>query len=689
MRRFSLSFVVLALIVVCQTSLLPQNVITLKDLDRRVSVASYAEYYRDKTGKMTFHDIRSLSDTSWQTPGKASLNFGYSSDTVWIRFQVSNQSNVKEWVLESVYPSLDSITVFKPTKDLYITSEAGRHLPFSHREVEDKNFLFRLTPDNEQQNIIYIRIRSQSSLNCELILWQPPELAKTSDHERFFDGMVYGLFLIMVLYNFSIFLSIHDRNYLFSSLYQCFGGLFFFSYQGYSAQYLFPDLPSVATHSTPVFLSLTWLFATQFGLRFLNLKQQFPIGRSILISAVLVLIIPFASPIVGYSVAVRTITMLALVMTAMLLTSSIVCLLKGYRPARFFLIAWTGFLLTSMATFLARSGAIPTSFVTEHGVQIGGALEALLLSLALGDRIQMDQKRSFDEQVALRKSYARFVPEQFMRLLNKAKITEVDLGNAVQREMTVLFTDIRSFTTISETMTPEDNFRFLNAMLRQTGPLIREHNGFIDKYIGDAIMALFDREPEDALRAAIAMRKALGLFNVRRKEKGFEPIKIGIGINTGNLILGTIGEPERMEGTVISDAVNLASRMEGLTKFYDATILISDRTFSKIADPSKYNFRVLDKVSVKGKKESVSVIEILDGDSDEMLALKVSTKPEFERGIYSYLNQEFTVALVHFKTVLDQNSTDRAAQLYCERAGYYAEHGVPPGWDAVETFTEK
>jgi class 3 adenylate cyclase len=133
--------------------------------------------------------------------------------------------------------------------------------------------------------------------------------------------------------------------------------------------------------------------------------------------------------------------------------------------------------------------------------------------------------------------------------------------------MSILFSDIRSFTTLSESMMPDENFAFINAYLERMGPVIRDHNGFIDKYIGDAIMALF-KNADDALRAGLAMLDTLDQFNAGRRAAGQQPIAIGIGINTGSLMLGTIGERHRMDGTVISDAVNLAARVESLTKDY-------------------------------------------------------------------------------------------------------------------------
>ncbi|MCB1317379.1 MAG: adenylate/guanylate cyclase domain-containing protein, partial [Leptospiraceae bacterium] len=182
----------------------------------------------------------------------------------------------------------------------------------------------------------------------------------------------------------------------------------------------------------------------------------------------------------------------------------------------------------------------------------------------------------------------RFVPMEFLRILKKESIVDVELGNQVQKEMCVLFSDIRSFTTLSESMTPPENFAFINSYLRRMGPVIRKHGGFIDKYIGDAIMALFDGGVSSGVDASVDMMRTLHTWNAGRGKYGYDPVTIGIGLHAGPLMLGTIGENERMEGTVISDAVNLAARVEGLTKKYGTAILITDAIQQTIAADGKY-----------------------------------------------------------------------------------------------------
>ena len=261
-------------------------------------------------------------------------------------------------------------------------------------------------------------------------------------------------------------------------------------------------------------------------------------------------------------------------------------------------------------------------------------------------------------------AYSRFVPGEFLQFLQKESIIDVKLGDQIQKEMSILFTDIRSFTKISETMTPKENFDFINGLLEKIGPVIRQRNGFIDKYMGDAIMALFPEKPQDALDAAIEMLKIIDLFNDLRIQRGLIPITTGTGIHFGNLMLGTIGEKRRMDGTVISDAVNLASRLEGLTTRYGSAIIISENVLLLLDNPDSYHYRFLEKTTVKGKNIPVSVFEIFDCDPYEVKSLKQETKADFEYAVKLFSDKNFSEAKNIFGKILKINPEDKAAEYF-------------------------
>ncbi|NEP14377.1 MAG: response regulator [Symploca sp. SIO2C1] len=265
----------------------------------------------------------------------------------------------------------------------------------------------------------------------------------------------------------------------------------------------------------------------------------------------------------------------------------------------------------------------------------------------------------------------RFVPKKFLSILGHQSLVDVQLGEAVQQDMSVLFADIRSFTTLSESMTPQDNFNFINAYLSRMSPVISEYQGFIDKYIGDAIMALFSGEADNAVKAGIAMLYKLVEYNQHRANSSYIPINIGIGINTGSLMLGTVGEQNRMDGTVISDAVNVASRLEKLTKCYGVPLLISQQTFVRLKDQQQYAVRFIDRVQVKGKSQLVTVYEVFDADEPRIKEGKLVTKSAFEEAWLLYNQQSFRKAAQLFADCLQQNPGDNVAQIYLERCQEY------------------
>ncbi|NER86110.1 ATP-binding protein [Moorena sp. SIO3A2] len=273
-------------------------------------------------------------------------------------------------------------------------------------------------------------------------------------------------------------------------------------------------------------------------------------------------------------------------------------------------------------------------------------------------------------------AYGRFVPREFLQFLERESILDVQLGDYVQKEMTVLFSDIRSFTSLSERMSPQDNFNFINDYLSRVSPVIRNYNGFIDKYIGDAVMALFPEKADHALKAAIEMQKQVYSYNSHRNNSGYEPIAIGIGLHKGSLILGTVGESERMDTTVIADTVNLASRLESLTKIYGAEILISKPTLTDLDNRDSYHYRRLGRVNVKGKSQPVEIFEVYDANPEDLIAFKSDTTPRFEEAVSYYVEEDFAQAQQIFEELLQSNHQDRVVELYIERCAKAREYGV-------------
>jgi signal transduction histidine kinase/class 3 adenylate cyclase len=285
------------------------------------------------------------------------------------------------------------------------------------------------------------------------------------------------------------------------------------------------------------------------------------------------------------------------------------------------------------------------------------------------------------------KAYARFVPREFLRLLGKDRIEDVIRGDQVQRDMSVLFADIRGFTTISENMSPRENFNFINSYLGRMGPIIRENSGFIDKYMGDGMMAIFPDNGADALRAAVGMNRELYRYNGHRAKCGYAPIGLGIGIHFGSIMLGTVGEQERMDGTVISSDVNLASRLESLTKQFRVPVIASGDVLDLLKDGHGMAARRLGRVLLKGKHRAVDAYDVFEGELMERRARKLATRDLFEQGVAQFSAGELARAERSFRTVRARDPEDHAARFYEDRCSHLLQFGTPDGWDGTLDVT--
>jgi class 3 adenylate cyclase len=266
---------------------------------------------------------------------------------------------------------------------------------------------------------------------------------------------------------------------------------------------------------------------------------------------------------------------------------------------------------------------------------------------------------------------------------------DVNLGDQTEKEVTVFFSDIRDFTTLSEGMLPKDNFEFLNSFLGRMGPIIQNNHGFVLQFLGDGLMSIFLHDPMDAVKASIAMQSKVEEYNAERESKSRRAIKVGIGIHSGKLILGILGDKKRMSVNVVSDSVNTASRMEGLTKHYGASIIMSEHTLKGMNGENSVHYRFIGLVKVKGKSNPLKIYEVLDGISSKENQMKIETKETFETGLSYYFNKEFIHAATEFKKVTNQNKTDVSAQMYLKLSAKYMVEGVPENWSGEETMLLK
>jgi adenylate cyclase len=264
-----------------------------------------------------------------------------------------------------------------------------------------------------------------------------------------------------------------------------------------------------------------------------------------------------------------------------------------------------------------------------------------------------------------------------------------------RKELTVFFSDVRGFTTISESLTPEALCDFMNEYFTPMTSIILRSKGVLDKYIGDAIMAFWgaplqvDDQADIAVESSVKMLYALDELIKRFKEKGYPPIDIGIGLNTGQMSVGNMGSHERFTYTVMGDAVNLGSRLEGLTKDYGIKIMASEFTIARLKRPLDHFYRDLDDIKVKGKNEPVKVFDVMRPDlipSKEKLRTLIA---EFEQGRKAYREQDLENAEKHFLACLALRPDDGPSHVYIKRLAEMKKEGYIENWDGVTRFTHK
>ena len=342
-------------------------------------------------------------------------------------------------------------------------------------------------------------------------------------------------------------------------------------------------------------------------------------------------------------------------------------------------------------------------------------------SQAVSSQFNQQVKEQSKRQIAaaweaneyLSEKFQLFVPEQLLGRIAPQGIESIQLGNVTEEELTILFCDIRGFTAIAESQEARETFEWLNAFFTKMNECITSHGGFIDKYLGDAIMSVFDKPKShamDAIEAAVAMQESLQKFNASRQKYNLEnPLNIGTGINTGIGMIGTLGSDRRMDSTVIGDVVNTASRLENLTKIYGCQIIVSEnalvhaREFLNGISPNSnskeslllkcdlevgtqetiistsrataadsdlpsnnYYYRWIDRVTPRGKQQAIEIYEIWSASSPDS-EVKLLTQVLFDKGIQGWQSERYVAALGYFQQLIEQNPADTVVSFYIKR----------------------
>jgi adenylate cyclase len=292
-----------------------------------------------------------------------------------------------------------------------------------------------------------------------------------------------------------------------------------------------------------------------------------------------------------------------------------------------------------------------------------------------------------------RRTFERYVSKDVVRELLDNPETFLNSLGGVRKPVAILFSDVRGFTTLTEAADPAQLVAQLNEYFKEMVAIVFAHQGSLDKFIGDAVMAVWgnitsqgsERDAQNAVAAALAMRKSLARLNVNWRQRGWPELSFGIGINHGDAIVGNLGSDEKMEVSVIGDPVNLASRLEGLTKEYKLDMLLGESMVPLVKE--RFALRTVGSVQVKGKTRAVRLFTVAaDRKAGE---IPPAWLPRYEEGIELYRSRDFSRSAEAFADCLRQQSDDFLSQLYLEASRRFMAEPPGPEWDTVVIMKTK
>ncbi len=386
--------------------------VTFDEQVRALPLGQSMYVFEDVRGDASIDDVSSQAvQGSFRLHDKPVLNAGYSRSVFWLRLDLQylprQEQGARSWLLELAYPPLDHLELYLPddSGSFALAQRTGDALPFDSRQIRQNNYLFELSLEPGQTKRIYLRLESQGSIQAPLTLWSPNAYLEEQPGRIYVLGIIYGVLLVMLVYNLFIFLSVRDTSYLYYILYIASFGLYQISVNGAGIEYFWPDSPWWANAATPFLIGSAALFGCQFARSFLHTAEHSPwVDRLLLVlmaSGAAVMILALC---ISYATALRLATYLALLFTVVIFAAGILAWLRGMRVARYFIFAWTAFLVGGIVNTLMVLGYVPNVFLTMYASQIGSALEVGLLSLALADRINaMKEERTRILQEAGRK----------------------------------------------------------------------------------------------------------------------------------------------------------------------------------------------------------------------------------------------------------------------------------------------
>lgn len=391
-----------------------------------LELSRFVDYWAEPSDPATLESVQNLRESDWQPNGKDSVSLGYGDEVYWFRVRIGNQGEASgPLFLEIGYPVLDHVEVYL-VNDGQLTEQhvLGDKKPFHDRLVDHRNFLIPLTLSSGENLSVYLRVDTSSSMQVPLTLWEQAAYYVAEQSRSMFEGLYYGIVLVMILYNLFVYIAVGERSFLYYVGYISAMPLFLASLHGVSFQYLWPEATRWNDQAIIVFLNLVILFGGAFSIRFLNVSpRNHPIMNRLTVWLMVVAgLMAAGGVLLPYHLMILPTIVVGFLGCTGMLVLSIVRWVKKDLAARYYALAWVFMLFGGIVLALSKFTMLPRNLLTENATQVGSAIGVILLSVALADRLNKEKKRSFEAQQRLlqEERKARMAQAKSLRIQREA-----------------------------------------------------------------------------------------------------------------------------------------------------------------------------------------------------------------------------------------------------------------------------
>lgn len=509
-RLLLLSIVWLGCLNLAQASL-PQSQLDITQLQNGQTLTAELSFIEDKEGRFSLEDVVHLS---WQAMDSDQLTFGYTHSVYWFYLKLINpDETITQRFLSIDYPVLDYIDIYqRDSGGAWAQHAMGDKYPFEAREIKNRNFVLPLELKPQQTFEYVFRVNTASSMQFPLTIWTERSFFENDQKQLLGLGLYYGIMLVMVFYNFFVFFAMREINYLYYVGYVAFMALFLASLQGLSFQYFWPQAILWNDKSIVVFLSAAIIFGILFTRSFLHIQKIFYINFILTLLISILLLVLLLINVLSYHVLIQTTIFVAFICLNLAFGAGIVRWMQGYVAARYYTIAWFLILFGGVILALNKLNIIPRNFFTENIVQLGSALEVILLSFALADRLNSEKRKRYKAQIKAL-SNERLAREAQQKVLEVQKRANETLEQRVKERTEALqeANNQLEFMSITDPLTNIRNRRYFDKTLTfEVSRAVREQESIsvliIDLDYFKQVNDTYGHQTGDAVLKSVALK---------------------------------------------------------------------------------------------------------------------------------------------------------------------------------------